>query len=118
MASFDIPNLYLLCKEEMNDWLLEQEWWTPYKYISEITSIIINLLELAEKCAIWEKGYLYNVLKPKIKKEFETYGLPYLESLAEHYVDDHLPFQNELVEEIVNDNVKRIIDEIYERLEE
>lgn len=112
----DVSNLYKKCKGEINLWLGQQSWWLSIsEIINQISKCITNI---ACESYVWEKGYLYTILKPKLKKDLEMYGLPYIETLAEHYVDEHLPFQNELIDEIVNDNLKRMIDEIYEKLTE
>jgi hypothetical protein len=105
-----IDSYYEICKDEINTWLSNQSWWYTY---SDVISAFIDRLK---KAVIWEKDYLINFLKPKLQKDFEQYGLPYLESLAEHYVDNKLPFHNELMEKIINDNIDKMIEEVYRKL--
>lgn len=105
-----IDSYYAFCKDEINTWLSNQIW--LYSYYDVISAFIDPL----KKAVIWEKEYLVNFLKPKLQKDFEQYGLPYLESLAEHYIDNKLPFYNDLVEKIINDNIDKIIQEVYQKL--
>lgn len=115
--SRQIETIYEKCKDEIHAWLDTQSWWIPPKTFSEITA---NILSMISSEVDWNDIYtkIYPVLLKKFKSDFKKYELPYLETLAEEYIDSKLPFEDALIDQLINDNVKKILDGIYDKVTE
>jgi hypothetical protein len=118
MSSPETTLFYSVCKDEVNQWLNSKDTWiSPINILSTAKEIFKFLIVVPSTSIEWEKQYLNDsipLIKNRWKEQFENYELPKLESLAEHYVNGILPFHSQLVDEIIDDNVKQIVDLVYQ----
>jgi hypothetical protein len=114
-------SLYQICKEEISSFVQKHIDNLILKCKPKIIDTIVEMKENFDLALEWEEDFIKTTILPyvrsKLKESLEKDTLPYIESLADHYVDEILPFRSELLEKIVDDNLHHLIECLFQEIQ-